>query len=78
MEGRNACFLANHGVFVCGKTLEDAFEACRALEEGCKTYIEQKTVEKAKADKSHTNLITKENKKAAEFPRLSAVSNYFL
>lgn len=56
MEGRNACFLANHGVFVCGKTLEDAFEACRALEEGCKTYIEQKTVEKAKADKYTTEL----------------------
>ena len=52
MEGRNACFLANHGVFVCGKTLEDAFEACRALEEGCKTYIEQK----AKADKYTTEL----------------------
>lgn len=56
MEGRNACFLANHGVFVCGKTLEDAFEACRALEESCKTYIEQKTVEKAKADKYTTEL----------------------
>lgn len=56
MEGRNACFLANHGVFVCGKTLEDAFEACRALEEGCKTYIKQKTVEKAKADKYTTEL----------------------
>lgn len=56
MEGRNACFLANHGVFVCGKTLEDAFEACRALEEVCKTYIEQKTVEKAKADKYTTEL----------------------
>ena len=56
MEGRNACFLANHGVFVCGKTLEDAFEACRALEEGCKTYIKQKTFEKAKADKYKTEL----------------------
>lgn len=56
MEGRNACFLANHGVFVCGKTLEDAFEACRALEEGCKTYIKQKTVERAKADKYTTEL----------------------
>lgn len=56
MEGRNACFLANHGVFVCGKTLEDAFEACRALEEGCKTYIKQKTVEKAKADKYTSEL----------------------
>lgn len=38
------------------ESLEDAFEACRALEEGCKTYIEQKTVEKAKADKYTTEL----------------------
>jgi Ribulose-5-phosphate 4-epimerase and related epimerases and aldolases len=45
MKGRNACLLANHGMFACGKTLGDAFEACRAMEEGCKAYIEQKTVE---------------------------------
>ena len=51
MEGRNACFLANHGIFVCGATLEDAFEACRAIEEGCQAYLEQKTLEKMKEDK---------------------------
>lgn len=45
IQGRNACLLANHGVFACGATLEDAFEACRAMEEGSKAYIEQKTVE---------------------------------
>lgn len=50
MKGRNACFLANHGVFVCGKTMEEAFEACRALEEGCKAYIEEKTMEKMKSE----------------------------
>lgn len=45
MKGRNACLLANHGMFACGATLEDAFEACRAMEEGSQAYIEQKTVE---------------------------------
>ncbi len=45
IQGKNACLLANHGVFACGATLEDAFEACRAMEEGSQAYIEQKTVE---------------------------------
>lgn len=41
MKDRNGCFLANHGVFACGATLDDAFEAIRSMEEGCKAYIEQ-------------------------------------
>ena len=56
IEGRNACFLANHGVFVCGKTREDAFEACRALENGCREYIERETVKKTGADEYSVDL----------------------
>lgn len=49
LEGRNACFIANHGVFVVGKTMEDAFEACRVLENSCRSYLEAKTIEKTGA-----------------------------
>ena len=44
MEGRNACFMANHGVFCAGKDMEEAFEIIRCLERVCKRYIEQLTV----------------------------------
>lgn len=45
MEGRNACFMANHGVLCAGKDMEEAFQIIKFLEEACKTYIEQKTLE---------------------------------
>lgn len=51
MKGRNACLLANHGVFACGATLEEAFEACRAMEEASILYIEQKAMEKMNVTK---------------------------
>lgn len=34
-----ACFMANHGVIVRGKDLEDAFAICRALEDACRDYL---------------------------------------
>lgn len=40
MEGRNACFMANHGMLAVGKDIEEAFECCRVLEDCAKTYID--------------------------------------
>ena len=45
MKGRNACFMANHGVFCAGKDMDEAFEIIRVMEKSCKQYIEQKTLE---------------------------------
>lgn len=56
IDGRNACFLANHGVFVVGATMDDAFEACRALEDGCREYIEKQTTEKMDAKEYYFEL----------------------
>lgn len=43
MKGRKGCFLANHGVFACGESMDLAFEAIRAMEKGCRDYIEAQT-----------------------------------
>ena len=40
IKGRNACFLANHGIIVCAPTMEEAFEICREMEACSKLYIE--------------------------------------
>lgn len=40
MKGRNACFLANHGIVACAPTIEEAFEVCRAMEECSRDFIE--------------------------------------
>lgn len=45
MEGRNACFMANHGVLCCGKTMDEAFEVIHLLEKSCREYIEMKVCE---------------------------------
>ena len=45
MDKRNACFMANHGVFCAGKDMEEAFEIIRVMERSCKEYIAQKTLE---------------------------------
>ncbi len=44
MEGRNACFMANHGVFCAGKTMEEAFEVLRIVEKCSYEYIKQMTL----------------------------------
>lgn len=45
MEGRNACFMANHGVLCCGRTMDEAFETIYLLEKSCREYIERAVVE---------------------------------
>lgn len=45
MESRNACFMANHGVLCCGKSMEEAFAVIDALEKSCREYIEKKVLE---------------------------------
>jgi len=35
MQGRNACFMANHGVFCAGKDMDEAFEIIRIMEKSC-------------------------------------------
>ncbi len=46
MEGKKACFAANHGVFACGKDMDEAFEIYRVLELSAKQYIEQECAKK--------------------------------
>lgn len=46
MKGRNACFMANHGVFCVGKTMEEAFTVLRVLEKNVYAFIQKKTLEK--------------------------------
>lgn len=45
MEGRNACFMANHGVLCCGKTMDEAFEVIYMLEKSCREFIEERVKE---------------------------------
>jgi len=42
IEGRNACLMANHGMLSVGKTVDEAFERCRIMEESAKAYIDDK------------------------------------
>ena len=44
MKGRNACFMANHGVFCAGKDMDEAFEIIRVMEKSCREYIRQCTL----------------------------------
>lgn len=44
MEGRNACFMANHGVFCAGKDMDEAFEILRIMEKSSYEYIKQMTL----------------------------------
>ena len=45
MTGRSACFMANHGVFCVGKTMDEAFNVLRVLEKNAYAFIRQKTLE---------------------------------
>lgn len=45
MKGRNACFMANHGVFCVGKTMDEAFHVLRVLEDSVYAFIRQRTLE---------------------------------
>ena len=44
MKGRNACFMANHGVFCAGRDMDEAFEIIRIMERSCREYIKQCTL----------------------------------
>ncbi len=44
MEGRNACFMANHGVFCAGKDMDEAFEIIRIMEKCSYEYVQQLTL----------------------------------
>ena len=44
MQGRNACFMANHGVFCAGKDMDEAFEIIRIMEKSCYEYIKECTL----------------------------------
>lgn len=45
MQGRNACFMANHGVFCVGKTMEEAFNVLRLLEQSVYDFIKRRTLD---------------------------------
>lgn len=51
MKGRNACFLANHGIVACAPTIDEAFEVCKAMEECSKNYIESFVKKELNKDK---------------------------
>ena len=44
MNGRNACFMANHGVFCAGKDMDEAFEIIRIMEKSSYDYIKEQTL----------------------------------
>lgn len=50
MEGRNACFMANHGMLAIGKDIVETFETCKILEDSAKQFIENKANEINKED----------------------------
>ena len=54
MEGRNACFMANHGVFCAGKDMDEAFEIIRIMEKSSYEYIKQMTL-KATGQKTYSD-----------------------
>lgn len=45
LKGRNACFMANHGIMACGKDLDEAFDTCAIMEESSKLFIQKKAEE---------------------------------
>ncbi|MCR4660711.1 MAG: class II aldolase/adducin family protein, partial [Clostridia bacterium] len=67
LQGRNACFMANHGVFCVGKTMEEAFDVLRLLEKSVYEFIQQKTLEKVGAKEYSDEVLfqyfIKQNKK---------------
>ncbi|HHX48790.1 MAG TPA: class II aldolase/adducin family protein [Clostridiales bacterium] len=41
--GQNdACLIANHGAFSCGKTMEDAYKVLATIEKSCEEYFNEK------------------------------------
>lgn len=49
--GKNrGCIMAHHGMLCVGSTMESAFEACRLLEDYCRTYIEERMAQTEKGN----------------------------
>lgn len=44
LQGRNACFMANHGVFCAGKDMDEAFEIMRIVEKSSKDFLAELTL----------------------------------
>ena len=57
MQGRNACFMANHGVFCVGETMQDALNVLRTLEKTVYEYIQMQTLEKTGAKEYSDELL---------------------
>jgi L-fuculose-phosphate aldolase len=59
LKGRNACYMANHGIMACGANLDMAFKVCKLIEELSKQYIEKETLKFTGKDSfSEKDLIT--------------------
>jgi len=43
LQGRNACFMANHGAIVCAESMDKAFKMMSVLEECAGKFIEMQT-----------------------------------
>lgn len=52
MKGRNACFMANHGMLSVGKTIEDTFMTCKIMEESARAYIDKLASKRSSAKTS--------------------------
>lgn len=67
LDGRNACFMANHGVFCVGKTMEEAFNVLRTLEKNVYAFLQKRTLEitgeSVYSDELLFRVFTEKNKK---------------
>lgn len=80
MEGRNACFLANHGVFVCGKLWKTLSKRAAHWKKAAKLISSKRPSKRQKPTNTRPNFrwifskrLIRNNltqQKAAEFPRL--------
>lgn len=80
MEGRNACFLANHGVFVCGKPWKTLSKRAALWKKAAKLISSKRPSKRQKPTNTRPNFrwnfskrLIRNNstqQKAAEFPRL--------
>lgn len=57
IAGRNACFMANHGVTCCGTDLETAYKTCAVLDSSAEQYINETAMKQAGVTKFTPNLI---------------------
>jgi L-fuculose-phosphate aldolase len=56
IEGVNACIMANHGLLAVGRTIDDAFETCRVMEESAKNYINKRALEQSTAKEKRKDI----------------------